>query len=127
MKKKTRSESSEQQAVISWFRLQYKHYRLIGIPNGQWIAGTGARKFALINKYKAEGLYPGVSDLFLCVPRGRLSGMWIEMKKKGATVSSLSEQQKSWLNTMEIAGYAMGVGYGFEDARKKIEDYLNGY
>ncbi len=127
MKTKTRSESSEQQATVAWFRLQYPNHRLIAIPNGQWIAGEGNRKFALINKYKAEGLYPGVSDLFLCVPIGIWSGMWIEMKREGAAISSLSADQKMWIHEMKIQGYWADVGYGFDDARKKIEDYLNGY
>ena len=121
------SESSEQQALIQWFKLQYSQYRLVAIPNGQWIAGVGKQKFALINKYKAEGLTPGVSDLFLCVPTEKHAGLWIEMKDKGKTKSSISESQKQWLSDMILAGYLAKVAYGFDEAKAIIQDYINGY
>lgn len=120
---KGRSESVEQQAVVRWFRSQYPQYHLIAIPNGQWIAGVRKRKFALINKYKAEGLYPGVSDLFLCVPRGKYAGLWIEMKSKGGKFTS---QQREWQLDMLDAGYDARVCYDFEEAKRMIEDYLDG-
>lgn len=115
------SESTEQKAVIAWFRTQYKQYRLIAIPNGQWVAGTGNRRFALINKYKAEGMTPGVSDLFLCVGNKRYHGMWIEMKSKGGKMTS---QQEKWMSDILLAGYQAVISYSFEDARDEIEDYL---
>jgi hypothetical protein len=119
------SESTEQQVLIQWFRLQYPQYRLIAIPNGQWIGGSGARKFALINKYKKEGLTPGVSDLFLAVPRGGYGGLWLEMKGKGKKKSSLSALQVEWLETMVAAGYRAEWAAGFEAAKRVIEEYLN--
>lgn len=120
------SEHDEQVAVVQWFRLQYPQYRLIAIPNGQWIAGEGKRKHALINKYRAEGLTPGVSDLFLCVARHGRHGLWIEMKARGKTASSLSEAQKIWRDDMINAGYDAAWMAGFEQAKKLIEDYLEG-
>ena len=48
------SESTEQQVLIAWFRLQYPKYHLIAIPNGQLIGGRN--KHALAAKYKAEGM-----------------------------------------------------------------------
>ena len=54
------SESTEQQAIVSWFAMQYPKYRLISVPNGQMIGGKN--KYALIAKYKAEGLTSCVSD-----------------------------------------------------------------
>jgi hypothetical protein len=120
------SESNEQQAVVEWYRLQYPKQakRLIAIPNGQWIAGQGKRKFALINKYKAEGWLNGVSDLLLAWPISPYSGLWLEMKDRGKTKSSLSTEQREWLSEMREAGYRAEWAAGFEEAKKIIEEYL---
>jgi hypothetical protein len=117
------SESSEQIAVIQWFQLQYPKYRLISVPNGQMIGGRN--KFALIAKYKAEGLTPGVSDLFLCVPKNGYGGLWLEMKARGKTASSLSPDQRMWLSDMEKIGYRSAWAAGFGEAKIIIEDYLS--
>lgn len=116
------SESSEQQAVVQWFRLKYPNYRIIAIPNGSMIGGRN--KFALIKKYKAEGMTNGVSDLFICVPRNGYHGLWLEMKDKGKTASSVSSDQKEWLYDMRHVGYSAGWVAGFEQAKGIIEEYL---
>jgi hypothetical protein len=116
------SESSEQIAVVQWFRLQYPKYRLISIPNGQMIGGKN--KYALIAKYKAEGLTPGVSDLFLCVPKNGYGGLWLEMKARGKGESDLSPDQRLWLSDMDKIGYRAEWAAGFEQAKGIIEDYL---
>ena len=116
------SESTEQIAVVEWFRLQHPKYRLISIPNGQMIGGRN--KFALIKKYKAEGMTPGVSDLFLCVPKNGYGGLWIEMKARGKTASSLSLEQRIWLADVEKIGYRAVWAAGFEQAKEIIEEYL---
>ena len=117
------SESTEQQAVVQWFNMQYPKYRLISVPNGQMIGGKN--KYALIAKYKAEGLTPGVSDLFLCVPRNGYGGLWLEMKAKGKGASSLSDDQALWLSDMEKIGYRAVWAAGFEQAKEIIEEYLS--
>ena len=119
------SESTEQQATVSWCRLQYPKHRIIAIPNGQWVALKGYRKFKLIEKYKAEGLTNGVSDLLLCVARKGYHGLWIEMKDKGKTASSLSPEQIYWQSDMRDAGYKAECCFGFEQAKKIIEEYLS--
>ena len=117
------SESTEQQAVISWFRLQHPKYRIINIPNGLMIGGRN--KFALIKKYKAEGMTNGVSDLLLCVARKGYHGLWIEMKDKGKKASSLSPDQIYWQSDMRDAGYKAEWAAGFDEAKKIIEEYLS--
>ncbi len=115
------TESQEQRLVVAWFKAQYPQYRLIAIPNGAWVAGIGNRRFALINKYKAEGMTPGVSDLYLCVSNKYHHGMWIEMKSKG---KKLSDNQAQWREDMILAGYCCITAYSFERAKAEIEDYL---
>jgi hypothetical protein len=117
------SESTEQQAVVQWFNIKYPKYRLISVPNGQMIGGRN--KFALIKKYKAEGMTSGVSDLLLCVARKGYHGLWIEMKDKGKKASSLSPDQIYWQSEMRDAGYKAEWAAGFDEAKKIIEEYLS--
>ncbi len=117
------SESTEQIAVVEWFRLQYPKYRLISVPNGQMIGGKN--KYALIAKYKAEGLTSGVSDLFLCVPKNGYGGLWLEMKDRGKGASNLSDDQALWLSDMGKIGYRAAWAAGFDEAKIIIEDYLS--
>ncbi|MCK5607485.1 VRR-NUC domain-containing protein [Candidatus Pacearchaeota archaeon] len=117
------SESTEQQLTVSWCRLQYPKYRIIAIPNGAMIGGRN--KYVLIKKYKAEGMTNGVSDLLLCVARKGYYGLWIEMKDKGKTACSVSEDQEEWFNDMREAGYKAEWAAGFEQAKKIIEEYLS--
>ena len=119
------SESDEQVAVVQWFRMQYPKEIIFAIPNGSWIAGTGGRKFALINKYKNEGLTPGVSDLFIAASRWNCHGMFIEMKDKGKTLCSVSKEQLSFLSATAQKDYCSIWAFGFDDAKTKIEAYMN--
>ena len=103
------SEHLEQVRLVSWFRRQYPDTRILAIPNG---GHRGASQGAAL---KAEGVSPGVPDLF--VPEW---GMWIEMKReKGGT---LSPAQSDWISYLDDCGYQCIVGNGFEDAKRQILD-----
>ena len=102
------SEHLEQVRLVSWFRKTYPDVRIFAIPNG------GARTGSKGMKFKAEGVSPGVPDLF--IPAW---GMWVEMKRqKGGTVSP---EQKDWIAYLDDCGYQCIVGKGFEDAKRQIE------
>lgn len=66
---------------------------IFAIPNGMWIAGSGGRKFALINKYKSEGLTPGIPDVLLPLPSadGKWNLLFLETKRPN---ESLNPNQK---------------------------------
>lgn len=68
-------ESQIQRACVRWFGLQHRELDglLFAVPNG----GRRGKVEAAI--MKAEGVYPGVADLLLLVPRGRwgLYYLWI--------------------------------------------------
>lgn len=112
------NEHDEQVALINWFRMQHKSikYALFAIPNG------GLRNIRVAIKLKQEGVLAGVSDLFLMVSRGTYHGCFIEMKtEKG----KLSDKQKVFLSSAENYGYYTIIGYGFQDAKNKLQEYLN--
>src|SRR3990172_5100066 len=115
------TEHQLQASIVQWFRLQYPKLNLIAIPNGQWIAGAGKQKYALINKYLAEGLTQGVSDLFLAHSDGIHHGLWLELKSEG---NKPSKSQLEWMEEMQKAGYMAKWAYTFEDAKAFIVDYI---
>ena len=117
------SESEQQQMVVSWFRMQYPKEIIFAIPNGSMLGGQN--RFKLATKYRKEGLLPGVSDLFIACPKGVYHGMFIEMKDKGKTYSSVSNEQKFFLESAISKGYLCGWAPGFDSAKEKIEDYMN--
>lgn len=110
-------EHKEQSAVIRWFRLQYPKLagHLFAIPNG------GLRHIRTAAKLKDEGVMPGVSDLFLMIPNGKYSGMFIEMK---APKGKLTDMQKAFQQRAVSVGYQAYVCFGFDDAKAAIQEYL---
>lgn len=120
-------ESNEQQMLIRWASRSKAQYpgveRLFHIPNGQLLAGTGAQRARRGARLRAEGLRPGVPDLFLPVPLGGYAGLFIEMKRKEG--GRLSKEQSDWGRWLGEAGYRFEVCHGYLDARDVIEDYYN--
>ncbi len=114
------SESQEQAAVISWWRLIHKVY---GVPECALLhianEGTGSAVRGL--KQKRQGVRAGVSDLFLSLPRGGRGGLWIEMKRKGGRVRP---EQREFLSNMQALGYDGAVCHGADEARDVITAYM---
>ncbi len=103
------SEHLQQVRLVSWFRRSYPGVKVFAIPNG---GHRGASQGANL---KAEGVSPGVPDLF--VPEWLL---WVELKReKGGVVSPV---QRDWIAYLESIGHKVIVGRGFEDAKRQIED-----
>ena len=107
-------EHDEQVAFVQWFRLQYKDVRIFAIPN------AAKRGYALADRLKMEGMVPGVPDLW--IPEWRTV---VEMKRvKGGR---LNGEQEDWLNYLTSIGWRCIVGYGADDAIKKIKQMINMY
>jgi rhodanese-related sulfurtransferase len=103
------TEHFEQRELVMWFRQTYPKVRILAIPNG------GARSMATAARLKAEGVSPGVPDLF--IPSWAL---WIEMKRqKGGVVSA---EQKDWIAYLKGLDYEVLVCKGAEDAKNKIKN-----
>ena len=106
------SEHFEQRELVRWFRQTWPDVRIFAIPNG------GARSPATAGRLKAEGVSPGVPDLF--IPEW---GLWVEMKRiKGGTLSS---EQKKWSKYLESVGYLVKVGKGADNAKEQISTFFN--
>lgn len=119
LQNKKRSESTEQQLVISWARLQ-EHVHpelalLYHIPNG------GSRNRLEAANLKRQGVKAGVPDLCLPVARGDKHGLYIEMKFGSNRTTDL---QDAWLYKLKNQGYECAVCYGADAAITVIERYL---
>lgn len=103
-------ESVEQCRFVAWFRLQYRDVRILAIPNGGKRFGREAQKL------RAEGVSPGVPDLY--VPAW---GLWIEMKRRTGGV--LSAAQKDWIEYLRSIGQTVFVCAGAVEARRMITEW----
>jgi hypothetical protein len=114
------SEYIEQRALVAWATIQSKTIHelaaLFSVPNGAHVSKAQA------GKLKSEGLKAGVPDLFLAIPRGGYSGMFIEMKR--ITGGIVSEAQKEWHRRLTDNGYKVVVCRGFDVAKEEIIKYL---
>ena len=110
-KTKYPSEHLEQVRFVAWFRKTYPQHWIFAIPNG------GDRNRITAAKLKAEGVSPGVPDMF--VPSAPL---WIEMKRQKG--GALSAAQKDWRDYLLAIGYKWIVAKGFEDAKRQVIEML---
>lgn len=114
------SEHIEQRALVAWAIIQGKSITelqsLFSVPNGAYVSKAQA------GKLKSEGLKSGVPDLFLAIPRGGYSGMFIEMKRVIGGI--VSEAQKEWHLRLSDNGYKVVVCRGFDAAKEEIIKYL---
>ena len=107
------SESEEQIGFLQWFEAAFPGVRIFHIPNG------GHRAMTVAKKLKAEGVRPGVPDLY--IPAWKI---WIEMKRqKGGKVS---DDQMDWYDYLTGLGDTGIIGHGARDASAKLTAILRG-
>ena len=114
------TEHAEQVALMRWAAAAVKRYPdlalLFAIPHG------GQRHKLVAAKLRAEGVRPGVPDLFLPAPRGPHHGLFVEMKRTAG--SAVSAVQKVWHRELAARGYHVVVCRGWEQAQAAILEYL---
>ena len=106
------SESDEMVGFLVWFEAKFRGVRIFHVPNG------GHRKMSVAKQLKAEGVRPGVPDLY--VPAWKL---WIEMKR--SVGGRLSAEQKDWISYLESVGDSIIVAKGATDASKQVLEWLS--
>jgi len=112
-------EDAEQTALFEWASYHPELKWLFSIPNG------GNRNPREAARLKAQGVKPGVSDIFLPVARGGYQGLFIELKRRKAHgPSRVSKPQSEFLYDMTEEGYRAVVCYGAEDAMRVITEYM---
>src|SRR5687768_14847121 len=103
------TEHAEQTALFAWIALMAKRHPAFGtifaIPNGGWRHKVTARIL------QAEGVRPGVPDLFVACPSRQLKkhGLFIELKRIDGTASDVRPAQREWGDRLRHHGYAVVV------------------
>jgi len=104
------NEHDEQVGFVIWFRSRFPGVLILAVPNG------GKRHPGTARKLKAEGVVPGVPDLF--VPEWNL---WVEMKR--AKGGRLSPDQREVIAYLESIGHSVIIGHGAEDASRQLIEW----
>lgn len=89
--------------------------RTFAIPNG------GGRSKREGGRLKAEGVLPGVSDVFCALPAGPYAGLFIEMK---SMVGQASPDQRNWNYASNMVGYLAVVCRGAVEATTVWRAYV---
>ncbi len=87
------------------------------VPNG------GGRSKAEAGLFKAQGVRKGWPDYNLDLPMGRYHGLRGELKAENG--AKPTPEQLDILARLESVGFKCCVWWGFDDARKGIEQYLD--
>jgi len=121
-----RTEHSQQVALFQQCALHFDKYPqlklMFAIPN------------ANSHKMVSEGVRGSVPDIFLPYSiyefgKNTYHGLFIELKIESRRIEKnggCSNDQLKWLAALENAGYFCAVCYGWQDAWRVIEEYLNG-
>lgn len=115
------TEAAHQTALFCWAVLpeqqeKYPELKLMfHIPNG------GTRNKAEAGRLKAQGVKPGVPDIFLPVPKGQYAGLFIEMK---IGKNKTSYKQNEYLDQLTLQYYRCEIAYSWIDAKESIVLYL---
>ena len=114
------TESEEQQALFEWAqRLCFRYPELALLYH---IPNEGKRSKSTGRKMKKEGMKSGIPDIHLPVAKGKYHSLYIELKRRKG--SSTSQAQKTWLQLLGKYGNKAVRCYGWEEAAKVIENYL---
>ena len=116
------TESQHQQALFEWWAIACRRY---GLPEKALyhVPNEGKRSFSVAARLKAEGMRSGVPDIVLAAPRGNYGALYIELKTaKGRPTA----EQLDYIDALRECGNAAQVCYGWDEARRVVEAYLDG-
>jgi hypothetical protein len=114
--------------IAQYLRLQYPkvifHFDLAGLNLSRAQAGM----------MKAIQGGRGYPDLFIIESRNGKYGLFLELKsdetklinKKNLPATSHISEQADFILAIERKGYAANFAVGFDDAKRKIDEYLTG-
>lgn len=97
---------------------------IFAVPNG------GKRDKITAGKLKAEGVKPGVPDIFVPITTPKRAGLFIEMKRTKTAGKAkgrvASETQTPYHEYLTSAFYAVAVCYTWREAVEALKAYLKG-
>ena len=132
MKLSILTEHQEQAGFVSEVKARYAQRPdfvaelFFAVPNG--MQAGGKNKFALVAKFKAEGMNPGVFDIHYLQPRGKYPFFCLEYKrsdKRNEKNGGLSPEQVLYSVAAARAGAFVCVAYTADEGVKYFEEYMN--
>ena len=112
----TGKEDNLQKACVQWLRLNYPSLLFFHPANG------GYRSKAEAGIFKAMGVTPGVSDLFILRRSFPYCGLFVELKAKGG---KLTEYQIAFINDARERQYQAVVVWSLDGFMQAVKDYLH--
>lgn len=102
---------------------------VFAVPNGGSRGGNPKQRAVQGSMMKAEGVIPGVADIFVPYPTFHGKGLFIEMKKpelkhKTKLKNVCSDEQISFLLEMHRRDYATAVCYTWREAADAVIRYM---
>ena len=126
------SETVEQQKLVKWLRLK-KIFHFAPMNENKQSFSNRTVAFQIEAKAKSMGKMKGVSDVIVMLPNKIL---FIELKRARKRLKSgklsishtkVSDEQKSFLNTINEEFYKYSIAlvcYGAREAIEVVEDYM---
>lgn len=114
-KKRRREEGVLQECAIVWLRK--KGYLVHSIPN------EGKRSLIENARLNRLGRARGVPDIFICEPRGKFSGLYIEFKANPK--AKVDEMQIWWQEALKSRGYDAHIVRSYEEFLTVVGNYFN--
>lgn len=110
-------EDAIQKDIVKYLQLQYPDLLFTAMPGGMFSSPSQGAKM------KAMGYRPGTPDLLIFEARNGYHGLFIELKK---TDGYPQDNQVVFNDLALLRGYEAWICYGFDHAKKVIDDYLRG-
>ena len=117
--KKEQREAKIQTELFKWAELSAGRYPELKLMFH--IANKGKRSSVSEYHLKQQGMKKGLPDLCLPVARGQYHGLYLELKAEGGR---LQDSQRVWIDDLNKQGYKAVIAFGFDEAKKIIEDYI---
>jgi hypothetical protein len=122
-----KQEQKLQIDICDYLKLQYPKAIFFSEPSGLRVSMGQAKT---LKRMRSFGKLP---DMFVAFPNGKYHGLFIELKTEDQSPylkdGSLSkgehiQEQLKTLKTLYELGYAAVFGVGFDDTKKKIDNYF---
>jgi hypothetical protein len=110
------SEHDSQTAFFRWAAVQ----GIKGLEQMHAIPNGGYRHPAVASKLKAEGVKPGVPDVYWPLARGGFIGLAIEFKHANA---SPSKEQRERITLLQKEGWCVCICWDWQCAARTVQGY----
>lgn len=91
------------------------------VPNGTMFAGTAKQRAQYMQSLKRQGFKPGVSDIFIALPRETYHGAFIEVKR--GPKETPSDAQADWLRIATQMQYFAQIAFGLDELLAILKFY----